>query len=167
MKKPTTDKGVNSGGGGPSRPIKHKEAKQMTEKLLTPSEVAKRLNVTLRTVQRWISEGLLSSYKIGKTRRVSEEQLKQFLERYEERERLLEPNEFYDLCVREFYGRLRKCLGCGKEEKVGPQWIMILNMPDRESWEYPKFCCSWECAKRYTQYVADQLQEGEEGENHA
>lgn len=55
----------------------------MTEKLLTPSEVAKRLGVTLRTVQRWIAEGELPSYKLGKVRRVSEKQLEEFL-RYKE-----------------------------------------------------------------------------------
>jgi len=56
----------------------------MTEKLLTPSEVAKRLGVTLRTVQRWIAEGELPSYKLGKVRRISEEQLEEFL-RYREK----------------------------------------------------------------------------------
>lgn len=78
------EKNANQG-GGPPRPTKHKdkEAKQMTEKLLTPSEVAKRLGVTLRTVQRWIAEGELPSYKLGKVRRVSEKQLEEFL-RYKE-----------------------------------------------------------------------------------
>lgn len=55
----------------------------MSEKLLTPSEVAKRLDVTLRTVQRWIADGVLPSYKLGKTRRVSEEQLERFLALHE------------------------------------------------------------------------------------
>lgn len=59
--------------------------KHMTNKqLLTPEQVAERLQVTLRTVQRWIAEGELPSYKLGKTRRISEEQLEEFL-RYREK----------------------------------------------------------------------------------
>ena len=58
----------------------------MTNKqLLTPEQVAERLQVTLRTVQRWIAEGELPSYKLGKTRRISEEQLAEFLQYREER----------------------------------------------------------------------------------
>lgn len=129
----------------------------MTDKrLLTPAEVAERLQVTLRTVQRWIADGLIPSYKLGKTRRISEEQLNKFLALNAE-ERKLEPKEFYDLCVREFFGRKRKCLGCGKEGEVGEGWIMILEMPSRENWEYPGFVCCWECAKRF----AREKQEGE------
>jgi len=60
--------------------------KQMTNKqLLTPEQVAERLQVTLRTVQRWIAEGELPSYKLGKTRRISEEQLEEFLRYREEK----------------------------------------------------------------------------------
>ena len=52
--------------------------------LLTLREVAQRLRVDERTIARWIKRGELASYKIGRSRRISERDLRKFLnERWE------------------------------------------------------------------------------------
>ncbi len=48
--------------------------------LLTPTDVAKRLQVNERTVTQWLRKGLLRGYKIGKEWRVSADDLGTFLE---------------------------------------------------------------------------------------
>ncbi len=48
--------------------------------LLTPFDVAKRLQMNERTVTQWLRTGHLRGYKIGKEWRVSEIDLKNFLE---------------------------------------------------------------------------------------
>ncbi len=53
----------------------------MTEdKLLTPPQVAQRLQVNERTVTQWLRRGLLRGFKIGKEWRVSARDLDAFLE---------------------------------------------------------------------------------------
>ncbi len=53
----------------------------MTEdKLLTPPQVAQRLQVNERTVTQWLRRGHLRGFKIGKEWRVSERDLQAFLE---------------------------------------------------------------------------------------
>jgi len=48
---------------------------------LRPSTVAKRLDVSVYTVRRWIAEGELESQPVGRQHRISEEQLADFLRR--------------------------------------------------------------------------------------
>ncbi len=50
------------------------------EKLLTPLNVAKRIQINERTVLGWLREGHLRVFKIGKTWRVSVKDLEDFLE---------------------------------------------------------------------------------------
>jgi excisionase family DNA binding protein len=53
----------------------------MTEqRLLTPSNVAKRLQMNERTVTQWLRQGHLRGFKIGKEWRVSEIDLEAFIE---------------------------------------------------------------------------------------
>ncbi len=53
----------------------------MTEdKLLTPPQVAQRLQVNERTVTKWLRRGHLRGFKIGKEWRVSERDLQALLE---------------------------------------------------------------------------------------
>ncbi len=57
---------------------------RLNEQLLTLREVALRLRVDKRTVARWIKLEELASYKIGRSRRISERDLRKFLnERWE------------------------------------------------------------------------------------
>ncbi len=48
--------------------------------LLTPSDVAKRLQMNERTVTQWLRNGHLRGFKIGKEWRVSEIDLEAFIE---------------------------------------------------------------------------------------
>ncbi len=48
--------------------------------LLTPTDVAKRLQVNERTVTQWLRKGLLRGYKLGKVWRTSADDLGTFLE---------------------------------------------------------------------------------------
>ncbi len=48
--------------------------------LLTPTDVAKRLQVNEHTVTQWLTKGLLRGYKIKKKWRISEDDLGTFLE---------------------------------------------------------------------------------------
>ena len=57
--------------------------KKTQERLLTPAEVATRLNVSLVTVGRWLREGKLKGLKVGRQWRVRESDLEAFLERGE------------------------------------------------------------------------------------
>ncbi len=50
------------------------------KKLLTPTDVAKRLQVNERTVTMWLRKGHLRGFKIGKEWRVSPDDLQAFLE---------------------------------------------------------------------------------------
>jgi excisionase family DNA binding protein len=49
------------------------------ERLLTKKEVAERLRVDERTIDRYIASGALASYQIGRLRRISEKDLRRFL----------------------------------------------------------------------------------------
>ena len=53
-----------------------------SNKYLTPNEIADLLNVSLRTVQRYIKSGELSSVKFMGSRRTSEAALNQFINRH-------------------------------------------------------------------------------------
>ena len=55
-------------------------AETMDKHLLTPPQVAERLQVNERTVTQWLRKGYLRGFKIGKEWRVSEADLKTFLE---------------------------------------------------------------------------------------
>ncbi len=50
------------------------------EKLLTPVDVANRLQVDERTVTQWLRKGQLRGFKVGKEWRVSVKDLEAFLE---------------------------------------------------------------------------------------
>ena len=50
------------------------------EKLMTPPQVARRLQVNERTVTQWLRKGNLRGFKIGKEWRVSARDLENFLE---------------------------------------------------------------------------------------
>ena len=50
------------------------------KKLLTPTDVANRLQVTERTVTQWLRRGHLRGFKIGKEWRISPDDLQAFLE---------------------------------------------------------------------------------------
>ncbi len=52
------------------------------ETLLTPSEIAARLQLQERTVTRWLRTGYLRGFKLGKEWRVSPEDLRAFIERH-------------------------------------------------------------------------------------
>jgi len=54
-------------------------AEKETERLLTPDEIASRLNVSLVTVGRWLREGKLKGVKAGHQWRVRESDLEAFL----------------------------------------------------------------------------------------
>lgn len=49
------------------------------DRYYTPAEVAEILKVKRQTVYTWIREGRLQADKIGRTRRISEAQLQEFL----------------------------------------------------------------------------------------
>lgn len=51
----------------------------MEEKLHTPAQVAERLQVSERTVYRWIDSGELKAVKLGRLWRIQEPDLKDFL----------------------------------------------------------------------------------------
>ncbi|MCZ6741186.1 MAG: helix-turn-helix domain-containing protein [Alphaproteobacteria bacterium] len=50
------------------------------KKLLTPTDVANRLQVTERTVTQWLRRGHLRGFKIGKEWRISPDDLQALLE---------------------------------------------------------------------------------------
>ena len=52
----------------------------MNEKLLTPEQVAERLQVTERTVYEWLRRGTLPALKLGRLWRIRPEDLEGFLE---------------------------------------------------------------------------------------
>jgi len=52
----------------------------MNEKLLTPAQVAERLQSTERTVYEWIRGGKLTALKLGRLWRIRQDDLEAFLE---------------------------------------------------------------------------------------
>jgi len=52
----------------------------MNEKLLTPAQVAERLQITERTVYEWIRGDRLPALKIGRLWRIRQDELEAFLE---------------------------------------------------------------------------------------
>ncbi len=52
------------------------------EKLLTPTDVAERLQLQERTVTRWLRDGYLRGFKLGKEWRISPEDLYSFIEHH-------------------------------------------------------------------------------------
>lgn len=51
------------------------------EEMFTLEEVAKRLKVSVKTIRRWLQEGRLTGFKMGKLWRVKETELVAFIER--------------------------------------------------------------------------------------
>jgi excisionase family DNA binding protein len=52
------------------------------QSLLTPAQVAERLQIHERTVTRWLREGYLRGFKLGKEWRISPADLKAFMDRH-------------------------------------------------------------------------------------
>ncbi len=52
----------------------------MNEKLLTPAQVAERLQITERTVYEWIRGGKVTALKLGRLWRIRQDDLEAFLE---------------------------------------------------------------------------------------
>ena len=50
------------------------------KKFLTIKEISEDLKVSVSTVRRWVMEGKLKTYKLGKVIRISEEDLMEFIE---------------------------------------------------------------------------------------
>ena len=50
--------------------------------LLTPGQVAEHLQISENTVNRWLRDGYLRGYKVGKMWRISPEDLQHFIERH-------------------------------------------------------------------------------------
>jgi excisionase family DNA binding protein len=55
---------------------------QVDEQLYTPQEVADYLKVDVRTVYRWLREGELNALRFRREYRISETDLRDFLERH-------------------------------------------------------------------------------------
>jgi excisionase family DNA binding protein len=60
---------------------------KVDERYLTLPEVAERLQVSRRTVYRWIKSGDLDAYQFGREYRITESALKRFLEAHRFRAR--------------------------------------------------------------------------------
>ncbi len=52
------------------------------EKLLTPVQVADRLQIHERTITRWLRDGYLRGFKLGKEWRIAPADLNAFMEKY-------------------------------------------------------------------------------------
>lgn len=50
------------------------------EKLLTPAQVAERLQIHERTVTRWLRDGYMRGFKLGKEWRIAPSDLQAFME---------------------------------------------------------------------------------------
>ena len=61
------------------------KTRQATEHLavLTPEEVSQMLRVSVYTVRRWIKEGSLPAYKVGRGWRISEMAMNEWLSRHQ------------------------------------------------------------------------------------
>jgi excisionase family DNA binding protein len=58
---------------------KRKKRSQLQGRLLTIQNVADECQVSTKTVRRWIEDGELVAYKLGRQWRISEQDLKHFL----------------------------------------------------------------------------------------
>ena len=65
----------------------------MSEKLLTPTQVAERLQITERTVYEWIRGGKLTALKLGRLWRIRPQDLETFLESARARAQQHSPSE--------------------------------------------------------------------------
>lgn len=54
----------------------------MTYELLTPTQVAENIGIHERTVTRWLREGYLRGFKLGKEWRVASQDLEAFIQRH-------------------------------------------------------------------------------------
>lgn len=53
----------------------------MTEELYTPQQTADKLQVSLKSIRKWLAEGKLTGVKVGRLWRIRESDIQQFLER--------------------------------------------------------------------------------------
>ena len=56
------------------------ESSPLPERLYTTEEVANRLAVSIKSVHRWVTAGDLHTYRLGHQLRISEEDLRAFLD---------------------------------------------------------------------------------------
>jgi len=71
----------------------------MTEQMLSPTEVARRLGVSRRTVRRWIKSGVLPAYRVGGVYRIAPDEFASFLE--QSRTRCLRANNDTGNCTQQ------------------------------------------------------------------
>ena len=55
----------------------------MNDQALTPAQVAERLQVSLFTVQRWLRQGKLKGFKVGRLWRIKEVDFNEFIRKGE------------------------------------------------------------------------------------
>ena len=67
------------------------EAPPMAEEYLTVDEVAKRLKVTRQAIYNWINEGRLKAVKAGRSTRIPESAVKEFLQPWKPSEEEAQP----------------------------------------------------------------------------
>jgi len=58
------------------------EGDRTEQSFLTPQEVSDLLRVSVHTVRRWIKEGHLPAYKLGRAWRIQEEELNAWLDQH-------------------------------------------------------------------------------------
>ena len=59
--------------------MQSKTRRRKTIEMLTPGEVAERLKVSVFSVRRWINQGKLPAYRVGRAWRISADDLAQWL----------------------------------------------------------------------------------------
>lgn len=59
---------------------------QVDERLYTPQEIAEHLKVDIRTVYRWLRDGEMGAIRFKREYRVSESDLRKFLEEHRTRQ---------------------------------------------------------------------------------
>ena len=64
----------------------------MTHRFLTPSQIAEALQIQERTVTRWLRDGYMRGFKLGKEWRIDPSDLESFIEAHANHEQVLVAN---------------------------------------------------------------------------
>jgi excisionase family DNA binding protein len=67
--------------------VRSKTTQRKTIEMLTPGEVAERLKISVYSVRRWIKQGELPAYRVGRAWRISTDDLAQWLSKRQKHER--------------------------------------------------------------------------------
>ena len=67
--------------------MRSKTTQRKTIEMLKPDEVAERLKVSVFSVRRWIKQGKLPAYRVGRAWRISTDDLAQWLSKRQKHER--------------------------------------------------------------------------------